>query len=279
MRRCQICREHKELSEFFKDSSKSTGYSYKCKICHNIRKRDRARAQARPAREQKEARRLALAQEQNARAEALATDKRIREIFHCLTKILQKARTERRAAGAAFEGTVEGRRLRQRVRWARTAEKKKKQRRARYAARKPELAAQVIARRLRNPDAYRATKRTGRRNRRARKLAAFVEAITSKAWREIIARWGGRCAYCGRLPEESPLTMDHIQPLARGGIHARRNVAPACKRCNSLKSDRDPFEFIGAAAPRLVALSSPPVMAVSVNACDARADGEQSGEG
>jgi len=39
------------------------------------------------------------------------------------------------------------------------------------------------------------------------------------------------CAYCGGVAK----TLDHIVPRARGGKDEMRNLAPACKRCNSEK--------------------------------------------
>ncbi len=46
------------------------------------------------------------------------------------------------------------------------------------------------------------------------------------------------CTYCG-APEttDSPLTIDHIVPLARGGTNRVENLAVACRRCNLAKSD------------------------------------------
>ncbi|MEU7905874.1 HNH endonuclease [Actinoplanes sp. NPDC049118] len=49
-------------------------------------------------------------------------------------------------------------------------------------------------------------------------------------------RFDKRCAYCGRRPP-SPLIMDHIVPVAKGGRHALANILPACGDCNGHKSD------------------------------------------
>lgn len=248
---CYVCNKDKQQSEFYTDSSRSTGYSSKCKQCHaEVKrvKREQARARAKPLREQKEALRLARAQDELLQAEALAKEKaqdqKLRGVFDELERLVRRVAAERRAASGAFERTIEGRRLRQRVRWARTAERKKAQHRARYAARKEEISVQARSSHLKNWIAYRAAKRTAKRNRRARKRAALVEVITSQAWREIVASWGGRCAYCARPESVAPLTLDHFQPLARGGVHARHNAVPACKSCNSRKNARDPFEFL-----------------------------------
>jgi 5-methylcytosine-specific restriction endonuclease McrA len=44
----------------------------------------------------------------------------------------------------------------------------------------------------------------------------------------------GLCVYCN---ERRTVTVDHIEPLRRGGQHDIDNIAPACKSCNSSKHD------------------------------------------
>lgn len=47
------------------------------------------------------------------------------------------------------------------------------------------------------------------------------------------------CAYCGGVAA----TIDHIMPRCRGGLDVPRNLAPACRRCNSEKGRRTPEEW------------------------------------
>lgn len=69
---------------------------------------------------------------------------------------------------------------------------------------------------------------------------------------KLYNRDGGRCYLCGQMCDWNNKVMDgngnvivggnyptieHIQPLARGGLHAWRNVKLACKSCNELKRD------------------------------------------
>lgn len=56
----------------------------------------------------------------------------------------------------------------------------------------------------------------------------------------------GRCKWCGQIvsPEES--SIDHIVPKSKGGTNRRDNLALAHKRCNQLKSDLMPQEFVAA---------------------------------
>ena len=86
-----------------------------------------------------------------------------------------------------------------------------------------------------------ALKRSLHARRRARKVAAITELITGPQIRAIFTAFRNSCAYCGSSDEP---TLDHFRPLARGGSHTISNLVPACKRCNSVKRDRDPFEFI-----------------------------------
>jgi 5-methylcytosine-specific restriction endonuclease McrA len=44
-----------------------------------------------------------------------------------------------------------------------------------------------------------------------------------------------RCAYCDR---KRRLTIDHIIPVSKNGVHMMFNIALACRPCNSRKKDR-----------------------------------------
>ena len=56
--------------------------------------------------------------------------------------------------------------------------------------------------------------------------------------RNVFARDGGRCQYCGRPAEN----LDHVVPRSRGGQHAWENVVASCRACNARKEDRLPHE-------------------------------------
>lgn len=58
--------------------------------------------------------------------------------------------------------------------------------------------------------------------------------------REIFARDGWACGYCGRAARE--LTLDHVIPRHRGGAHSWENLVSACKPCNHRKAGRTPRE-------------------------------------
>ena len=54
----------------------------------------------------------------------------------------------------------------------------------------------------------------------------------------------GICYYCELKFPISELTMDHIVPIARGGLSTRGNVVVAWKKCNNEKKLEIPAEKI-----------------------------------
>lgn len=58
--------------------------------------------------------------------------------------------------------------------------------------------------------------------------------------REVFSRDRYTCQYCGRQTRE--LTLDHVIPRHRNGLHEWENLAAACKACNHRKAGRTPQE-------------------------------------
>ena len=58
--------------------------------------------------------------------------------------------------------------------------------------------------------------------------------------KEIFARDGWMCMYCGRATRD--LTLDHVMPRHRGGVESWENLVAACKPCNHRKAGRTPEE-------------------------------------
>jgi 5-methylcytosine-specific restriction endonuclease McrA len=54
--------------------------------------------------------------------------------------------------------------------------------------------------------------------------------------REVFARDGYACQYCGR--QTNDLTLDHVVPRHRGGTHTWDNLVTACKACNHRKGGK-----------------------------------------
>ena len=73
--------------------------------------------------------------------------------------------------------------------------------------------------------------------RRARDLRA------SQWWKRKRAL--GICYHCGEKFPPGELTMDHLVPIIRGGKSTKGNLVVSCKRCNSERKHRLPFERTG----------------------------------
>ena len=58
--------------------------------------------------------------------------------------------------------------------------------------------------------------------------------------REIFIRDDFTCQYCGMRGHD--LTIDHIVPRSRGGLHAWDNVVASCKACNHRKGGKSVAE-------------------------------------
>ena len=60
--------------------------------------------------------------------------------------------------------------------------------------------------------------------------------------RNVYARDGSRCQYCGGKYSTSELSIDHVVPRSRGGLTTWENVVCACTDCNAKKGGRLPSQ-------------------------------------
>lgn len=60
--------------------------------------------------------------------------------------------------------------------------------------------------------------------------------------RNIFARDGNHCQYCGKSFPSSELSLDHVQPRSRGGQTTWENIVCCCVSCNVRKGGRTPQE-------------------------------------
>lgn len=58
--------------------------------------------------------------------------------------------------------------------------------------------------------------------------------------KEVFIRDNYTCQYCGRSTHD--LTIDHVVPRSRGGLHVWENLTSACKPCNHRKGGKSPKE-------------------------------------
>jgi len=79
--------------------------------------------------------------------------------------------------------------------------------------------------------------------RRVRKLAALGNV--SDGIKDVLLtkqRWLCACCRCSLIKNKAHL--DHIIPIARGGIHDDSNLQMLCATCNISKGCRNPIEFM-----------------------------------
>jgi hypothetical protein len=142
------------------------------------------------------------------------------------------------------------------VRCAACVVKRKRERqRADYAAHRTKRLAAQAARRARDPESARQRgrgqwakasseyKRRVNAGRNARRVcAAVVERYDP---RSVFERDGWVCYLCGftideslRFPDPLSASIDHLEPLSRGGSDALDNVGATHLRCNMAKGNR-----------------------------------------
>ncbi|WP_425608699.1 HNH endonuclease [Streptomyces albipurpureus] len=71
--------------------------------------------------------------------------------------------------------------------------------------------------------------------------------------RDVLRRWEElewwSCTYCDRAFSETlAAEVDHIRPLARGGLHIFANLTPACGPCNASKGGQLVAEWLSVRA-------------------------------
>ena len=61
----------------------------------------------------------------------------------------------------------------------------------------------------------------------------------------IYMRDGLACVWCGSGLEDDGVTLslDHVVPVSKGGRNNSRNLVTSCRKCNSVRSDRDARDF------------------------------------
>ena len=96
--------------------------------------------------------------------------------------------------------------------------------------------------RERNRESYNAYQRKKVLDRWHRQRS-LPSTLTDEEWSYCLEWFGHACVYCGQVPKET-MHRDHFVPVAMGGGYVADNMVPACKRCNSRKKDRDPFDGV-----------------------------------
>lgn len=71
-----------------------------------------------------------------------------------------------------------------------------------------------------------------------RKARAGSQALRRRAARQ------GVCPYCGQPLDPASARLDHIYPIAHGGLSTARNTVMACLACNRTKGELGLLEFL-----------------------------------
>ena len=58
--------------------------------------------------------------------------------------------------------------------------------------------------------------------------------------RNIYARDGNKCQYCGKRMQTTELSLDHVVPKSQGGKTTWENIVCCCVKCNVKKGGRTP---------------------------------------
>lgn len=83
--------------------------------------------------------------------------------------------------------------------------------------------------------------RTYKANNKAKRKAAQGE-LSADIVSQLFERQRGKCVCCQK--QLRLYHVDHIVPLARGGMNVDENVQLLCRKCNISKSARHPVEFM-----------------------------------
>lgn len=82
--------------------------------------------------------------------------------------------------------------------------------------------------------------------RRAARIAEQSDGTAGRAVAKIMAK-AKTCLYCGkRFHSRDDIRIDHMHPVAHGGLHSAANLAASCSVCNTAKADSPLFEFVQA---------------------------------
>ena len=60
--------------------------------------------------------------------------------------------------------------------------------------------------------------------------------------RNLFARDGNHCQYCGKRFSTAELSLDHVTPRRLGGLATWSNIVCACLKCNVKKGGRTPTQ-------------------------------------
>lgn len=139
---------------------------------------------------------------------------------------------------AKYEATEKGKVTRKKALQKYHASDKSKQTAAAHHQKTKDLPSRIAQKQQANWYYIRSEKGKAKKRRDyARRKAAIVadRPVTAEDWLEICKQHKNRCYYCKK---RKVLTLDHVIPISKGGLHVKENIVPACRSCNSKKKDK-----------------------------------------
>ena len=87
-----------------------------------------------------------------------------------------------------------------------------------------------------NPEKFKNDKRKTKVRRVARQLKQSDGSVTQEECYRILNSRND-CLYCGAILDKENRSLDHLEPLSKGGLHSTANLVVCCRTCNIKKRD------------------------------------------
>lgn len=222
MKTCTKCGEEKPLDQFPPNRKKRDGLNHYCRPCwkaymadYYARNADRLKA---------EANRHYHANSERALENSLRWQRANRQRSNATkARWLAKNRDKHSETNKRYrQANPEAQRLKS-LRWHRANPEKVALKARKYQKSHPEMKRSIDA------------------TRHKRYRSAPGRGVRPSEWRAIRADSMGLCVYCN---DRRRLSMDHIDPISRGGAHDPDNIVAACKSCNSSKNDTPLLQWL-----------------------------------
>ena len=95
--------------------------------------------------------------------------------------------------------------------------------------------------------------------------------VKARVKQDILSEFNYCCAYCRSKSER--LTLDHVLAESKGGIDSRKNLVPACAKCNRSKGSLNLTSWYTQQKP----FYSPERLQRILNRCDVKIWADQTG--
>lgn len=204
MKICTLCKQNKLISEFTKHKQKKDGLNSWCKVCS--RKKNKKLTQSKEYKRKKSEYDKKYRQENKAK----------------LDKASKKRREQNKDKKAEYDKEYR----------KQLGEKRLANKRDYYHNR----GGKELNRKwnLVNKDKVKANDHNIRAKRREQASSSLLTAMDIKNWVDSQSKL---CSYCGIICSEN-YQIDHIEPLALGGLHELSNFAISCPTCNQSKGPK-----------------------------------------